>query len=98
MSRGLIATLAAVFLSALLAGGCPASRSRIEGPPPEYERPVVAPWDAGLDQDQDFDPFAAAAQGDWVGGEPEDAGATATGGASPKSRDAAHGGAAGSSP
>jgi hypothetical protein len=49
-----------------------ARRPMASGPSPEYERPVVEPWDAGADQAPDeFDPFAAAAESDWVGGEEE---------------------------
>ena len=53
----------------------------ITAPAPEYERPVVRPWDAGGGEDPE-DPFAAAAEGDWIEEPPEesDAGAVGDGG------------------
>jgi hypothetical protein len=34
-----------------LLSGCPGHRQRPPGPAPEYERPVVMPWDAGPPHD-----------------------------------------------
>ena len=41
------------------------------GPAPEYEPPVLPPWDAGSGAESSDDPFAAAAEGDWIS-EPAD--------------------------
>jgi hypothetical protein len=35
----------------LLATGCPGPGARPPGPVPEYERPVLAPWDAATPKD-----------------------------------------------
>ena len=40
-------TLWALIGLALLASACSSRQKRPEGPPPEYERPVLAPWDSG---------------------------------------------------
>lgn len=55
--RELGLVLACVALALL---GCSGSRARPTGPPPEYERPVVAPWDAGAPP---ADEFAEAERG-----------------------------------
>jgi hypothetical protein len=55
---------AAMALSCCLTA-CSGRPTRPPGPPPEYERPVLAAWDAGSRAETE-DPFEAAAQGDWV--------------------------------
>lgn len=51
------------FAAALAAIGCSGARRLPSGPSPEYERPPIAPWDAGKAED----PFASAEeQGQWV--------------------------------
>jgi len=47
-----------------LLASCGGQRT-ITAPPPEYERPVVRPWDAGAEEEPE-DPFAAASEGDWI--------------------------------
>ncbi len=99
MSRGMLRGICTSFVLAGVVAGCPASRSRFKGPPPEYERPAVAPWDAGVVKpDDDFDPFAAAAESEWIGGEPETPNTSATGGEVSRAQSDTRGGAAGSSP
>jgi hypothetical protein len=67
---------ALVLLSGLLSGlSCSAPPARPRGPAPVYERPAGAPWDAGSRVTGD-DPFAAAAESEWIGGS-EDGGADA---------------------
>jgi hypothetical protein len=39
------------LLAAGLVAACSGHRQRPPGPPPEYERPVVMPWDAGAPKD-----------------------------------------------
>jgi hypothetical protein len=41
--------LLGVMLSSLL--GCSGARTPPSGPPPEYERPVLPPWDSGSPRD-----------------------------------------------
>ena len=55
---------ALVLLSGL---SCSAPAMRPRGPAPVYERPAAAPWDAGSRATTE-DPFAAAAESDWIGG------------------------------
>ena len=55
---------ALVLLSAL---SCSAPTQRPRGPAPVYERPAAKPWDGGSRATGD-DPFAAAAESDWIGG------------------------------
>jgi hypothetical protein len=43
-----------------LALACSGAQARPSGPPPEYEKPRVLPWDAAAPQD---DPFAEAERG-----------------------------------
>jgi len=50
---------------------CSTQPSVPRGPAPEYEPPVLPPWDAGSGADS-VDPFAAAAEGDWISEPPED--------------------------
>ncbi len=50
-----------VALAALALSACPGRPTRPPGPPPEYERPVVPPWDAG----QPVDPLDQV-EGEWV--------------------------------
>lgn len=40
-----------LLLASVLVAGCSARRERPPGPPPEYERPRVTPWDAGAPVD-----------------------------------------------
>ena len=47
--------------AAVVAAACSGQRARPAGPPPEYEAPVVTPWDAG----KPVDPLNSA-EGDWV--------------------------------
>jgi len=68
---------ALVLLSGL---SCSAPAARLRGPAPVYERPRAAPWDGGSRATSE-DPFAAAAESDWIGG--SDDGGTAD--AAPKS-------------
>ncbi len=44
MRRGLSAV---VLVSACVGTACSGHPKRPAGPPPEYERPVLAPWDSG---------------------------------------------------
>ena len=68
--RGAPVRRAAVALALAVGMACSSRRAAPPpGPPPEYERSPVTPWDAGLPQDE-VDPFAEAAEGDWVD-EPE---------------------------
>jgi len=75
---------------------CGGGQRTITAPPPEYERPVVRPWDAGGDEEPE-DPFAAAADGDWIegpvpevdAGAPWDGGTAADGGVAAPPADAA---------
>jgi len=53
------------FVGAGLLVACCGGPQTITAPPPEYERPVVRPWDAGRAEDPE-DPFALAAEGDWI--------------------------------
>lgn len=69
-----LASFALLVLALALGAGCGPKR-RPEGPAPEYERPVVTPWDAG----KPVDPLEQAeAQGEPVEDEnpaaPTDAG------------------------
>lgn len=48
-----------------LLSGCPGRQPLPQGPPPEYEKPVLPPWDAGQPKPA-ADPFAAAAEGKWI--------------------------------
>jgi hypothetical protein len=60
---------------------CCGGPQTITAPAPEYERPVVRPWDAGGREGPE-DPFASAAEGEWIE-EPADevdAGAVGDGG------------------
>ncbi len=59
-----VRVLALVFLCGL---SCSAPAARPRGPAPIYERPAEAPWDAGSRMTSE-DPFAAAAESDWIGG------------------------------
>ncbi len=45
MKRVLAAAIALLAASAM--PGCASRTQRAGGPPPEYERPTVLPWDAG---------------------------------------------------
>jgi hypothetical protein len=57
-----------VLLAAvLLAGGCGGRSRHAAGPPPEYERPVVPPWDAG----KPVDPLEQALERGEAVGPPE---------------------------
>lgn len=77
------ASLFAVASALLLAWACGAPQVP-PGPEPEYQRPTVMPWDAGVPED----PFAAIeAEGEWVDEEP-DAGATTEGATSPPANSA----------
>lgn len=68
------------------------------GPPPVYEPPRVLPWDAGAPPPAD-DPFAAAAEGQWLDDLPEEEGAAATAGGAPAvGTSSANSGASGASP
>jgi hypothetical protein len=63
---------ALVLLSGLC---CSAPAARPRGPEPVYERPAAAPSDAGSRVTNE-DPFAAAAESEWIGGS-EDGGTVA---------------------
>lgn len=54
-----------IALAALVVVACPARRGRPSGPPPEYERPVLEPWDAG----RPVDPLDNV-EGEWVTDDP----------------------------
>ncbi len=56
----------------LLLLGCTGQRPSPGGPAPEYEPPRILPWGAGAG-DPEPDPFAAAAEGDWLAAEPSQA-------------------------
>lgn len=71
MSRWLLGVL-------LVVAGCSGAKSRPLGPPPEYEAPVVAPWDAGVT----LDPLEQAErQGEWASEPGNSASASADAGA-----------------
>ncbi len=76
--------------------GCAGHRAAPGGPPPEYEPPRLLAWDAGVAEDE-ADPFAAAAEGEWLAAEPTGVGADAgvqpggSAGAGPVSLDGAGG-------
>jgi hypothetical protein len=55
-------TLLWIALGVMTSACSGSARKRPDLPAPEYERPEVPPWDAG----DPVDPFAAAAEGDWV--------------------------------
>lgn len=40
-----------LLLAGVLVAGCSARHERPPGPPPEYERPRVTPWDSGAPVD-----------------------------------------------
>jgi hypothetical protein len=63
--------LAALVVGGLL--GCSTRPSKPVGPPPEYEPPVVPPWDSGVAQDlPDLDQaLDEAAEGEWVSDYPQ---------------------------
>ena len=62
------------FLLSVFGGlSCSAPSARPRGPSPVYERPQLAPWDAGTRTTVE-DPFSAVAESDWIGGN-EDGGA-----------------------
>ncbi len=61
---------ALAYAVALAATACSSRPAVPEGPPPEYERSPVMPWDAGKAAEDD--PFGHAAEGEWVD-EAEDA-------------------------
>jgi hypothetical protein len=62
------------FLLSVFGGlSCSAPSARPRGPAPVYERPQMAPWDAGARSTAE-DPFSAVAESDWIGGN-EDGGA-----------------------
>jgi hypothetical protein len=51
--RGWMRAAAALWLCTLPeSGGCSNSRNRPALPPPQYEEPQVAPWDAGQSPDR----------------------------------------------
>lgn len=56
---------ARLVLPAVLVAAC-GGPQRPTGPPPEYERPVVAPWDSGVAADP-----LENVEGEWVTDEPE---------------------------
>jgi hypothetical protein len=58
------------LVAAVFAAACSGQRARPAGPPPEYEAPVVMPWDAG----KPVDPLNSA-EGEWVD-EADEAGAS----------------------
>ncbi len=62
-------SLTALLVVALL-GGCSSKPVRPAGPPPEYERPRVLPWDAGAPRD----PLDDVKGEDVTDDEPEDSG------------------------
>ncbi len=68
MSRTPLGALLLLFV------GCAGHRAAPGGPPPEYEPPRLLAWDAGVTEDE-VDPFAAAAEGEWLAAEPTVAGA-----------------------
>lgn len=91
MSRAPLGALLAILV------GCAGHRAAPRGgPPPEYEPPRLLAWDAGVGPDE-TDPFAAAAEGEWLAAESTeraaDAGADPAGsaGAGPVSLDGAGG-------
>ncbi|MCK6536459.1 MAG: hypothetical protein L6Q84_26105 [Polyangiaceae bacterium] len=45
------ARVVVALLAALVALACSSRRQRPPGPPPEYERPRVTPWDSGAPVD-----------------------------------------------
>lgn len=75
-----------LLVAAAALSGCPGRQPLPQGPPPEYEKPVLAPWDAGQPT-RASDPFAAAAQGGWV--DETGGAANADAGAKPDSRSGA---------
>jgi len=80
----------------LLLLGCSGPRPGFGGPAPQYEPPRILPWDAGVEGPEP-DPFAAAAEGEWVAAEPSRADAASgehpegTAGKGPVSLDGAAG-------
>lgn len=64
----------ALCCAAVLVIACSSQKSaRPSGPPPEYERPVVMPWDSGAP----VDPFEQMEGEEVTDDEPADAGAEA---------------------
>lgn len=55
----------ALAVLAVAATSCSARPALPPGPPPEYERSPVLPWDAGRATDDD--PLGHAAEGEWTG-------------------------------
>lgn len=60
-----------VWLGVLPLLACAAREVPADLPPPIYEPPRVLPWEAG-EVSSEGDPFAAAAEGDWIGEGPGD--------------------------
>ena len=59
--------LSVLVLSVFGGLSCSAPPMRPRGPAPVYERPTMAPWDAGS-RTLAEDPFGAVAESDWIGG------------------------------
>ncbi len=57
--------LAAAALCVLVAEACSATPARPRGPEPVYEPPRLGPWDAGAGE-SGADPYAAAAESEWL--------------------------------
>jgi hypothetical protein len=76
-------TLAALFVAICLLGACSGRQKRPTGPPPEYERPEVMPWDSG----RPVDPFENVQGEEVTDDEPtgDDAGAAPADAATPDS-------------
>ena len=63
---------ATLLWAALVLSACSGGQTRPAGPPPEYERPELPPWDSGTPPSDD-DPFADIAAGGWVDENPDEA-------------------------
>jgi len=88
--------IATVFLTVAVVA-CPGGRPIPVAPAPEYERPVVTPWDGGVNEEA-VDPFAAAAESGWIGGEGSETAPVHAGGSSGAAPERGQAGAAGGSP
>ena len=55
-----------IFSLVLVCACSPGHQSPPSGPPPEYEHPELPPWDSGAREQPEVDPFANAAEGEWL--------------------------------
>jgi len=78
-----VRALSALFVALFWLGACSGRQKRPAGPPPEYERPEVMPWDSG----RPVDPFENVQGEEVTDDEPADtdAGAPAADAATPDS-------------